>query len=215
MNKAVIFDMDGVIFDSERAYIECDKIVAEKYGLPNMEEVAYRCIGTTIERTKQILKEYYGEDVPVEALFEEATLLFREKYKETGIPVKDGVRELLSWLKENRIPTALASSTLTKVVKQELTVVGLIDYFDVIIGGDMVTRSKPAPDIFLKAIETLGKTPEDCMIIEDSFNGIRAAHAAGSHPIMVPDILQPDGEIRTLAENVFPSLYEVLEYFKK
>ena len=211
--KAVIFDMDGVIFDSERLYVKCDVQVAEKYGMKNVEEVCYRCIGTTTEETMRILRAAYGEDAPIEEMFREATVLFREYCRENGMPEKPGVRELLQFLKENKTATALASSTLTEVVKQELAEAGLLGYFDVIIGGDTVKRSKPAPDIFLAAAERLGRAPEECCIIEDSYNGIRAAHAAGSFPIMVPDILQPDEEIRSLAGIVLPSLDAVREYF--
>ena len=107
---------------------------------------------------------------------------------------------------------ALASSTRTELVRRELKDAGFIKYFSVIIGGDMVSHSKPHPEIFLKAAEVLGAAPGDCYVIEDSFNGIRAAAAAGMHPLMVPDMIQPTEEILALTEMVFPSLNEVTAY---
>ncbi|MCR5147435.1 MAG: HAD family phosphatase [Eubacterium sp.] len=209
---AVIFDMDGVIFDSERMYIECYKEIAEKYHVDNVEEVCYKCVGVTSEKTVRILKDYYGEDFPVEEYYTEAGKVFKEKYEKNGLPMKPGVRELLSFLKENGIKTALASSTKTEVVKTELGDAGILDFFDEIVGGDMVQRSKPDPDIFLKAAEALGLSPEEVMVIEDSFNGIRAAYAAGMKAVMVPDLLQPDEEIRSKAYRVEKSLLDVRDY---
>ena len=99
-------------------------------------------------------------------------------------------------------------------METEIRDAGLLPYFDRIIGGDQVTHSKPNPEIFLKVADALNAKPEDCYIIEDSFNGIRAAHAAGMHPIMVPDLLDPDDEIKELYEEIFPSLVEVRKYFE-
>ena len=216
MFNYVIFDMDGVIFDSERLYIECDKEVALKFGITDMdyvEEVCRKCIGVTSAATEKILKENFGKEVPVDDFLKAAAELFHEKADGGLLPVKPGVNELLDYLKENGIQTAIASSTRTDIVKKELEDAGLLDYFDKIVGGDMIERSKPAPDSFLKAMEVLGCRADECCIIEDSFNGIRAAYASGGFPIMVPDILQPDDEIRSLAGHVLESLHEVKNYF--
>ena len=99
-------------------------------------------------------------------------------------------------------------------MRSEISDGGLLGYFDQIIGGDMVERSKPEPDIFLEACRRLGSKPENCYVIEDSYNGIRAAHAAGMHPIIVPDLKEPTEEMRVLAEKILRSLYEVKEYIK-
>ena len=125
------------------------------------------------------------------------------------MPQKQGIKELLQWLKDNGIKTAVASSTNRETVKQELADGGLLDYFSVVIGGDMIERSKPAPDIFMEACRQLNVLPEDSFIIEDSYNGIRAAHAAGAKAIMVPDLLQPTEEIRELVYSVQDSLVHV------
>ncbi|MBQ8951637.1 MAG: HAD family phosphatase [Eubacterium sp.] len=218
MFKYVIFDMDGVIFDSERLYIDCNKEVAKKYGyndLDKIEEVSHKCIGVTMEQTKLIMRESFGPDFPLEELWEGAAALFKEKTMGGNIPIKTGVRELLEYLKAQGIKTAIASSTRTDTVKRELGDAGLLPFFDEVVGGDMIERSKPEPDSFLKAMEVLGCKPDECCIIEDSFNGIRAAKASGGFSIMVPDILQPDEEIRGLAGKIMSSLLDVKEYFER
>lgn len=210
----VIFDMDGVIFDSERFYIDCNVIAAEKVGLDRMEQTAYHCIGITEQETERKLWQEYGADAPVEEFLQESRRIFKERYNEFGLPLKEGVVELLQFLQENHAKVAIASSTEVNSVKTELRDAGLIDYFDVIVGGNMVAASKPAPDIFLRAAKDLQKDIKDCYIIEDSFNGVRAARKAGGKVFMVPDILQPTEEIRMLTDRVFGSLTEVREYFK-
>ena len=216
--KNVIFDMDGVIFDSERLYIECNKEVAARHGITDMqliEDVSKKCIGVTSTETRRIMRECLGEDFPLEAVWSEASKLFGEKADNGKLPVKPGVNEILQFLKDRGVRTAIASSTKTEIVKKELRNAGLIDYFDEIVGGDMIKRSKPEPDSFLTAAESLGVKAEECYIIEDSFNGIRAAKASGGFPIMVPDILQPDDEIKEKAGIILDSLLEVIKYFEQ
>ncbi len=213
--KAVIFDMDGVIFDSETAYIGCCRDVAKSWGIEFKEDVALQCLGATVDRTKQLIRKAYGDVFDIGKYWDESFKLFMERYDKGRLPMKPGVREIMDYLKSENILIALASSTEEWAVRQELSDAGLIDYFDRIVCGDMVERSKPFPDIFLKAAELLGQEPENCMVIEDSFNGIRAAHAAGMHPVMVPDILQPDDEIRELADRVEKSLSDVVALMKR
>ncbi len=208
--KTVIFDMDGIIFDSESAYIDCCKDIAESWGISFRHDVALKCLGTTNEKTKELIREAYGEAFDVAAFWDASFKLFMERYDKGRLPMKEGVKEILQYLKDNGIGIALASSTEEWAVRQELSDALIIDYFDEIVCGNMVERSKPHPDIFLKAAELMKTEPADCMVIEDSFNGIRAAHAAGMHPVMVPDILQPDDEIRDLSDTVERSLSDVV-----
>lgn len=217
MYNFVIFDMDGVIFDSERLYIKCNKETAPKYGITDLnmvEEVCKKCIGVTSEATQRIMKEHFGEDFPMDKFWADTSALFKERSMGGQLPVKPGVTELLEYLKKENVPTAIASSTKTETVKRELREAGLLDYFDAVVGGDMIQKSKPAPDSFLKAMEVLGCRPDEVCIIEDSFNGIRAAKASGGFPIMVPDVLQPNDEIRSIAGTVLDSLHDVKKYFE-
>lgn len=175
--EAVVFDMDGVIFDSERAVMNCWLELAQKYDIKDIEKPYFACVGTTMTRTREIMHETYGEDFPYDEYARESSLMYHEKYDGGKLPMKPGVMELLSYLKEKGKKIALASSTRRETVINQLRWAGIIDYFDVIICGDMVARSKPAPDIFLKACQELGVSPENTYAIEDSYNGIRAAHA--------------------------------------
>ena len=210
--KAVVFDMDGVIFDSERAVMQCWKEVASRHNIPDIEKAILACTGTTMVRTREIMLNLYGADFPYDEYASESSVIFHSRYDGGRLPVKPGVKELLSFLKEHGKKITLASSTRQQVVTDELRDAGIIGYFDRIICGDMVSRSKPAPDIFLKACEELNVSPSDSYAIEDSYNGIRAAHAGGLHPIMVPDLLPADEEMQSLAEIVLPNLTSVMEY---
>lgn len=209
---AVIFDMDGVIFDSERLVVETWVEVAKKYGIEGIEDACAACVGINAQATELKMKEIYGEEFPYQEYKKEASALYHERYDDGRLPTKPGIRELLEFLHANNIRTAVASSTRRAVVEQEIRDAGLAPFFQKIICGDMVERSKPAPDIFLKAAEELGVNPEVCYVIEDSYNGIRGAHAAGMHPIMVPDMLPPTDEMEKLAEQIFPSLFEVKDF---
>ena len=212
---AVLFDMDGVIFDSERAQRAIWLEIAEREGLRDMEEVYARCIGVTLEVTGGILRDAYGEAFPWQDFRRRTTEGYRSRYAGGKLPVKDGARELLQRLQEKGIPLALASSTQGELVRAWLSEAGLLDCFDAVITGDMVTRSKPDPEIFLKACEALCVKPGDAYVIEDSYNGVRAAHAGGMHALMVPDLLAPDAEMEEKAERIFPSLREVGAWFKE
>ncbi len=210
--NAVVFDMDGVIFDSERAVMNCWLELAEKYGIENIEKPYFACTGTTMQRTREIMLETYGEDFPYDTYAKEASLRYHEKYDGGRLPMKPGVVELLSYLKEAGKKIALASSTRRQTVENQLRDAKILDYFEAVICGDMVKRSKPAPDIFLKACEELGAAPEQAFAVEDSYNGIRSAHAGGLRPIMVPDLLPPNEEMEQLTEVILPSLLEVRDY---
>ena len=209
--KAFIFDMDGVIFDSERLYIDCCIEIAEKLGMDHIVETCHRCIGVTTEVTRAILLETYRDIDLVDRFREQSVALVRSKIDSGFLEMKPGVRELLDSLRARGCRIAIASSTRTDIVEKELADAGLIGYFSAIVGGEQAQRSKPNPDIFLKAAQLLGEMPEDCVVIEDSFNGIRAAKAAGMTAIMVPDQLVPDDEILRLADYVLPSLLVVKE----
>lgn len=212
--QAVVFDMDGVIFDTERLVIEFWKEVAKKHNIPNVEHTCIQCLGTNRVRTREIFLENYGADFPFDPYRAEVTELFNTHYKGVPLPTKPGIRELLNYLQEQDIKVGLASSTAQHLVRDEIGTAGLLPYFQTLVCGDMVEHSKPAPDIFLKACEILNAAPTKSIAIEDSFNGIRSAHCAGMTPIMVPDQVQPTDEIRTLAFHVMPSLLDVLNWLK-
>ena len=213
--KAVIFDMDGVIFDSERLILDCWIKVAKKHGIEDIEEVCRRCIGINRQATRETFYACYGADFDYDRYRNETTKLFFKSLENSILPIKTGVRELLTFLFDKNIPAAIASSTKTDIVEKELRDAGIRGYFKEIVGGDMVQKSKPAPDIFLLAAEKLDVSPKDCLVIEDSHNGIRAAFSAGMNCIMVPDLLPPTKEMYEKAEKVLETLFDVKEFLEK
>lgn len=210
--KAVIFDMDGVIFDSEKRVVECWKEIADKYGVPDIEAACRECFGCNQVVAKEKFLKRYGENFPYVEYKKEMSDLFHERYDNGNLPMLPGVIEILEFLKANDKKIALASSTRRASVESGLTWAGIIDYFDAIICGDMVSRSKPEPDIFLKACEELMVKPEEAYAIEDSYNGIRAAYRGGLMPIMVPDMMEPDDEMRGMCVTIEESLLRVIDY---
>lgn len=209
--SAVVFDMDGVLFDTERLTLIVWKQIAKRHGLENIEEVYHKAIGRTTEKTKLLVHEAYP-GLDVDALYSELRELMRSTIAEQGLPIKPYSREILEALREKKIPLALASSTRYETVKAQLGMTGYIDYFDVVIGGDMAEHSKPAPDIYIKACEKLGIAPDKAAAVEDSFNGIRSASVAGLYTVMVPDILQPDDELLKLVDAKCTDLNEAKEH---
>lgn len=210
--KAVIFDMDGVIFDSERIVMEEWLELGRIYNIPNIMDNYIKCIGTNDAMTKSIMLEAYGNDFPYDEYRKLTSKWYHSKYDNGKLPTKPGIAELLQALKVNGYRIAIASSTRYEVVKRQIVDAHLFDYFDEIVCGDMITHSKPDPEIFLLACKKLQIKPEEAFVIEDSYNGIRAAKKAGNVPIMVPDIIQPDSEMRELSAAILPSLFECIDY---
>ncbi|MBO6141726.1 MAG: HAD family phosphatase [Ruminococcus sp.] len=208
---SVVFDMDGVIFDTETVGLRAWVAVGERHSLENVEHYARECIGRSTKDTMAILRAAY-KDVDIEHLRAECTYEFKRIIAAEGLTLKKGVKELLEWLKENGIKTAIASSTEINGVKGHLRMAGIEEYFEKIIGGDMVTHSKPEPEIYLKACEQLGEKPENTYAIEDSNNGIISAFRAGMHPLLVPDIVENTPEVRQMAEREFKDLLEVRDF---
>lgn len=215
MEKAVVFDMDGIIFDTENMIWKVWRKVAKKRHMEDIDSALRACLGVNVQGTTEIFLDKYGQDFDMEGFLKEAAILFNETVEKEGIPVKKGVYELLAYLSENGYKIALASSTQTEKVIKELKEADLYQYFEVIVGGDQVTRSKPDPEIYLTACHKIGVDPEEAYAIEDSFNGIRSAASAGLKAIMVPDILQPNETIMPLVYRVFESLLDVKVFLEE
>ena len=189
--KAVIFDMDGLIFDTERVFMEQLAVAMEERGYKLTRDIYTQTLGLGGSKLKEVMYGYYGNDYP----FEECGHIAQERLTmiagTVGISVKPQICELLKVLKSEGIPCAVASSTKSEYVKIYLENAGLDAYFNVIIGGEMVKRSKPEPDIFLLACEKLNVVSEEAVVLEDSDNGVAAAYAAGIPVVCVPDLREP------------------------
>lgn len=194
---AVIFDMDGLMLDTERLSREFQRRAIEERGIP-YQDLSRLVIGRNAAVIRQIHMERYGSDYPFDEIRARARELWDQYLRDHPVPVKPGLFSLLRWLRERGIPRGVASSTSAASARPLLEKGDIAPYLDTMVFGDMVSRSKPEPDIFLEAARRLSAKPEHCVVIEDSPNGILAAHRAGMRPIMVPDLIEPDEELSKL-----------------
>ncbi len=213
MINGVIFDMDGLMFDTECMWATFWEPALAELGLPYKEGLAETARGTAGENSRKVVRSFYGEDCNAEAILDNLHKV-ADKAFEPPVPKKPGIDELLAWLDEQQIPMAVASSSREKSIRHHLDNWDMTHYFKVIVSGQHVTRSKPDPEIFLLAAEKLGVEPKHCLVLEDSYNGVRAGAAGGFVTVMVPDLMQPDDEMRSLYTMECKSLNEVLEKLK-
>lgn len=192
--KAVIFDMDGVLFDTERLCINAWDYAGEKMNISRTGDMVFKTLGVNVATVNRILKEEYGESFSIERFRKYCDEYMNSFFAQNKVPVKDGLYNILEHLKKKNFKIALASSSSKKTVMRNLESAEITDYFDVIVSGDMVEKSKPEPDIYLKAAELLGLPADECYAVEDSKNGLKSANSAGCKTIMVPDLWQGDEE---------------------
>jgi HAD superfamily hydrolase (TIGR01549 family) len=204
--KAVIFDMDGLLLDSERPFRDAWLAAIRKRGY-EMDEVAYlEVIGRRDADVRDYFLGYFGKDFPFEVMLREIAGTVNALVEIEGYRAKEGAAALASFLRERNIPLMVATSTEQKEARRRLEKAGLLSYFSTITSGDEVKHGKPAPDIFLLAATRLGLPPADCLVLEDSIFGAMAARAAGMPVIVVPDLKPPTDKVRGFAMGVFPSL---------
>lgn len=190
--RAVVFDMDGLMFDTERLAMAAWDYAGEKLGVGKAGYMVMKTLGVTAERADEIWREEFGADIDTEAMRRYGREFTDDFYEHNKVPVKPGLYELLDWLKS----------------------AGITDKFNVTVCGEMAARSKPAPDIYLKACELLGESAEDCIALEDSRNGLWSAHNAGCRVIMVPDLWQADAETEKILWKKLGSLLEVRDFLR-
>ena len=209
--KGVLFDMDGVVLDTEKLYTRFWQEAAQYYGYPMTKEQALgmRSLNRGVGEAK--LKSYFGESVDYERVRNKRMELMDAFIEREGVERKPGITDLLDYLDAHGIKRAIATSSPLERTKLYLTQVGIIHRFDVLVSGYMVEKGKPEPDIYLYAASQLGLKPNECMVLEDSPTGILAAHRAGCIPVMVPDQDEPDEETKKLLYGVADSLLFVKE----
>ena len=204
---AVIFDMDGLLLDTERVVLRGFEAACDELGCVVGFDVFARMIGRNYRSSRPILEEALVGQVAIET-FEAVCCRHVQAIFEEGIPVKSGVVDLLARLRQIDVPMAVATSTETTRAREKLRKAELLDAFQHVVGGDQVERSKPEPDIYLEAARRLGAKPTECVAFEDSENGVRAAHAAGMTVVQVPDLIQPSDSLRTLGHTIAADVLE-------
>lgn len=209
--KAVIFDMDGLMVDTESIGNMICKESNKKFGYNITEEMLYDLIGRNSQSARLYFNEVFGNDYPYDEIRRENIRLKKEYYETHDLKVKPGLYELLDYLKDNNIKMAVASSTISKTVLQNLKKIHVEHYFDCIIGGEQVLHGKPAPDIFLKALELLDVENNEAVVLEDSKNGILSAYNAHIPVICIPDIVKHTDDTLQKTYMVLKSLDQVID----
>lgn len=207
---SVIFDMDGVLFDTERLYLEVWTRVCEKYGYKMTKEIYCKVIATGRENVKRVFKQEFGMDIPIEEMYKEKDEALAKEI-EKKIPLKEGAYELLTYLKEKNYRMALATSAKRERMEKQLRQAKIKHFFDEIVCKDDVKETKPNPEIFLKAADKLNVKPKRCIVIEDSSSGVKAAYNGNMKVVHVVDLKEADDDIKKLCYKSFNSLVEVKE----
>lgn len=210
--KAFIFDMDGLMFDTERVFIGAWDYAGEKLGLGKAGYMVVKTLGMNTESCNQAWRDEFGTEVDIPAMWEYSREYLESYYSKYTVTAKPGLYDLLTYLRRKGYKLAVASSTKRAKVEHNLVSANVRSYFDVVIAGDMVEKSKPEPDIYLRAAAELGVQPEECCALEDSRNGLLSAHAAGMQVIMVPDLWQPDEVVKQFITGPFESLLAVRDW---
>jgi HAD superfamily hydrolase (TIGR01509 family) len=210
---AAIFDMDGLLLDTERVCMRVFQEACEVQQLPFYKEVYLSIIGRNAAGIEAIFRKAYGNDL--DRLHQEWRTRYNAVVKHQAIPVKEGVVELLEWLKEQSLPIAVATSTAKDVAKIKLELAGLSKYIDNLTTGCEVSNGKPDPEIYLLAANRLNVEPTKCLAFEDSNNGVRAAVAANMSTYQIPDLVEPCDEVRQFGHSIVPSLHDVLKELKQ
>ena len=208
-----VFDMDGLLFDTERLFMNKRAGILPEYGYTHREEDYIRTLGTSGDNLKKILVELYGPGYPADEISQRSRDLQLQHMRDYGAPVKEGIRDLLTWISEKKIPCCVATATASVHADEILRLGGIRPFFSFIVGGDQVAPSKPHPETFLTACKTGNVAPENALVLEDSENGILAADAAGIPVICIPDMKYPDARIAKKTAAILKTAADVINYF--
>lgn len=214
MIKAIIFDMDGLMIDSERVTFECYQERLKDMNLPMDEEFYKTLLGKPIKGIYQRFYDVYGNDFPIENVIQDVHQLMAERFETEGVPVKKGLVELLHYLKDNNYKTIVATSSNRDRVDKILAQAKITEFFDDSICGDEVTKGKPNPEVFLKSCQKLGVNVDEAIVLEDSEAGIQASYDANIKVICIPDMKYPEKQYEEKTFKILKDLTEVTAYLK-
>ena len=214
MIKGLIFDMDGLILDTETISNKLLIDIFSKYDINLNEEIISKTIGLEKKKAMKVFEEYLGDNIPIKDIINLHKKVVNDYLEKNGVPVKLGLIDLLNYLDEEKIKKVVATSSYRKVAENVLIRANVYNRFDDIICGDEIKESKPSPDIFLKALEKLNLSADEVIVLEDSRMGILAAHRAKIKSIMIPDILPADEETKKLYFKECKSLLDVIYLLK-
>lgn len=208
MFQAVVFDMDGVITDTEKLYRRFQMEEGLSRGIPKdlMVQACELIAGGTKYTNKEKFENFIGRGIDYYEFRDKMIAKLDSHIREYGVELKPYVKEILCYLKDKGVKVGLATSTKRERATKYLTDHEIIEYFDALIFGDMVKNGKPAPDIYLKACEELGVKPEDSIAVEDSINGIVSAGTAGLYPVMVIDLILPNEKVEPYVKKIYDDL---------
>ncbi len=209
--RAAVFDMDGLLLDTERVARESWRKAGAEFHIDDIDSILDACVGRNEAGDREVFRQRLGEDFPYEE-FRARTRALSHAATDVEVPVKAGAKEILTALKAHGIRLAVASSTRNVTVRDQLSRAGLLEFFDAVVTGDTVENGKPHPEIYLKACDALQTAPEECIAFEDSCNGLRSAYRARMYPIQIPDLIPPNLESNALSWKTFPSLAAAQEY---
>ena len=209
--KLIIFDMDGLIFDTEKICYQIMKKTLQKHNYKFNKEMYIKTIGSNNQEAKNITMSFMPENFPYDQLIKEVETELENFTNYNSLPIKPGLIPLLNHLKEKNITCCIASSSNNQTIKRYLEKANIISYFDFFIGGNQVEHTKPQPDLFLKALEIAKIKARDSLVIEDSENGILAAKRANIPVICIPDMKIPDKEFRSYSRCIMDSLDKIIE----
>ena len=215
MIEAIVFDMDGLLFDSERIVQRSWEEAGNQLGLEHMGETIYHTLGMNLAGRNHYFRNTIAKDFPCEEFAKQARIWFYKIVNEEGLPMKNGARKLLEYGKVNGYRMAIATSSRKEYALKNLKAAKIYDFFDAGVFGDMVQHAKPDPEIYLKACDSIGAAPANCIALEDAPAGIRAAYAAGMKPIMIPDLVAPTPEIEALLYETCDTLLGVIGIMEK
>lgn len=214
MIKAVIFDMDGLMIDSERATFEEYQKVLSQNGYEMSEDFYKTLLGKTLKAVYQIFYKEYGKDFPIDEMIQKVHDALAQRFETEGVPVKKGLIELLTFLKEHHYKTIVATSSGRERVDTILKQADLTQYFDDSICGDEVTKGKPDPEVFLRACEKLNVLPSEALVLEDSEAGIEAAYNADIKVVCIVDMKYPEPKYKDMTYKMLDSLDQVINLLK-